>query len=270
MRYVALIVAAGLILTVTVTAGALTVTEYTYDGGTTQWTDTTSAVGSSSLQLGITGIFSDQRAGVDISNLGGLTVGGLDGWDYWTKSNSPFNPGFVPWDAYATAGVNLRLYLDTSEYGNIGGLDWDVRLDIMPHKMYDGCATPLIPADTWVNLESSTLTPYTLTAWTETSGYVGAVNLDTAWSDFQGLGSSSIGSRTYDFSDATITSARLFACAFGGNFRDVTAYLDDFTFDGTPVQLEGGITVIPEPLTMLAVFTGIAGLAGYVRKRRRV
>jgi hypothetical protein len=35
----------------------------------------------------------------------------------------------------------------------------------------------------------------------------------------------------------------------------------------------GGVTasqVIPEPLTLLAVFSGVAGVAGYVRRRRRL
>ncbi len=35
----------------------------------------------------------------------------------------------------------------------------------------------------------------------------------------------------------------------------------------TPVYLRQGFTPVPEPMTMLAVFTGLAGLGGYIRKR---
>ncbi|MCD4699868.1 MAG: PEP-CTERM sorting domain-containing protein [Phycisphaerae bacterium] len=48
-------------------------------------------------------------------------------------------------------------------------------------------------------------------------------------------------------------------------------YTVEFTgYEGAYLADSTQFTVVPEPLTMLAVFTGVAGLAGYVRKRRRV
>ncbi len=280
-KSVIILAVVGLLLAGTVSLhAAITVTEYTYEGGTAQWTTADSYVGSSSLQLDVDKdqYNPPQRAGVKFSNLGGLTVEDLSGWDYWTKSNSQFTA--QPWAPYATSGVNMRLYLDTS-YDNIFlGYDWgwDVILDIMPHKTSGDpatCPTPPIPADTWVNLDSLTLTPYTLWAYDEAGGEVGYVNMDTTWSDFQGLGSTSISSRTYDFSGATIQYGYL-RIEGGGLITDVTAYLDDFTFDGVSVQLENGITVtsgtvIPEPGSLIVwglLGAGAAGLGVWRRGRR--
>ncbi|MDY7009769.1 MAG: PEP-CTERM sorting domain-containing protein, partial [Planctomycetota bacterium] len=54
--------------------------------------------------------------------------------------------------------------------------------------------------------------------------------------------------------------------SYTGIFNDDSTYAAWTDTGGWEGTLE--LTAVPEPLTMLAVFTGIAGLAGYVRKRK--
>ena len=54
-----------------------------------------------------------------------------------------------------------------------------------------------------------------------------------------------------------------------GQFDDIILP-QGLAFDMSNLYTTGKVTVIPEPMTMLAVGMGIAGLGGYIRKRRRV
>ena len=42
-------------------------------------------------------------------------------------------------------------------------------------------------------------------------------------------------------------------CGKVGTNETITAYVDDFTLNGVPVQLENGFTVIPEPSSAAAI-----------------
>ena len=66
---------------------------------------------------------------------------------------------------------------------------------------------------------------------------------------------------------------RVFGTDYGSIHDDI--FRLTFTLD-SPVVLPAGeyffshdATIIPEPLTMLGVFAGVTGLAGYVRRRAR-
>jgi hypothetical protein len=271
-RLITICAVVGLILAISNMAQALPiVTEYTLGSGTTQWTNVTSAVGSSSLQLnnpasGGSGTY----AGVLVTNLGDPKVEDFDSWDYWTKSNAQVAGG------YAVSGVNVRIWLDTP-YDNYPGADWDVALNIMPHNtlFYEGgnSAQP-IPADTWVNLNSLTRYPYQIFAWDGSGNYLGGNDIATqsnaiTWSEFQGITSYyahvdwGTWDYTYDFSQAIIRKISL-RTGGGGIITDVTAYLDDFTLNGVSIVVENGFTVVPEPATI-----ALLGLGSLVLLRKR-
>jgi len=268
-RLLMVLAVVGLILGTSIAADAAIATPYAVPPATTQWTTTTSAVGSSSLQLNdpLAGV---EYVGAEVTDLGDPTIANFDGWDYWTRG-----PQFH--------GVNLFMYLDTP-YPNyeIGGVDhgWDVQFRVMPYNtlFYEGgnSAQP-IPGDTWVNLDSSTRYPYGMTAWGP-SGAIRGFDIATqsnaiTWTEFQNLGLIAIPmwteTRNYDFAQATVEMVRL-RMGGGGHMADQTGYLDDFTLNGIPFAVEGGsITVIPEPTTILVwSLLGLA-VAGYGVWRRK-
>jgi hypothetical protein len=247
-----------------VAQAAPTATTYTYGDGTTGWTTTTSAVGSSSLQLNDPGN-TINYAGVLITDLGDPTVAEFSGWDYWTSG-----PGFH--------GVNVRMWLDTP-YDNYPGQDWDVALNIMPYNMM---GDQTIPGDTWVNLDSETPYPYQFFAWDSTGTYLGGHDISmwdpdpdnmTTWSEFQTMDPIfahvdwGTWDYTYDFSEAIIKKISI-RMGGGGHIDDYTGYLDDFTLNGIPFAVEGGsITVIPAPGAILLGSIGVA-FVGWLRRRR--
>jgi len=252
------------VLLIGAVAQANTVTPYEYGSGTTAWTNTTAAVGSSSLQLNEPGNTLGY-AGVLVTDLGDPKVKDFTGWSYWTRG-----PVFH--------GANVRMWLDTP-YDNYPGEDWDVALNIMPYNMM-GAQT--IPDDTWVHLGSSSPYPYQFFAWDGTGTYLGGHDISmwdpdpdnmTTWSELQTMAPIfahvdwGTWDYTYDFSEATIRKISI-RMGGGGHVADHTGYLDDFTLNGVPVQLENGLTVIPEPLTMMTLFGSVAALGAYIRKRR--
>jgi len=264
-----------MLLAVSVAQALPTVTTYISNLGTTQWTNTTAAVGSSSLQLNNPAAGGNHMAGVLVTGLGDPTVAAFAGWDYWTKSNPQFAGG------YAVSGVNVRIWLDTP-YDNYPGENWDVALNIMPHNtlFYEGgnSAQP-IPADTWVNLNSLTRYPYQFFAWDGSGNYLGGHDIATqsnaiTWSEFQAMDPIyahvdwGTWDYTYDFSEAIIRKISL-RTGGGGIITDVTAYLDDFTLDVYNVALENGftVTVIPAPGAILLGSIGVA-FVGWLRRRR--
>jgi hypothetical protein len=61
--------------------------------------------------------------------------------------------------------------------------------------------------------------------------------------------------------DLQVTQMTISIGVWPGLENDVQAYVDDITFEPT--------SAVPEPLTMLAVGSAVAGLGGYIRRRRR-
>ena len=112
-------------------------------------------------------------------------------------------------------------------------------------------------------------------AWDGSGTYLGGYDIATSsdaitWSEFQDLDPiTTTWGNTYDFSEAIVTRIMI-RTGGGGVTEEKTSYLDDFTLNGVPVVVENGFTVIPEPLTMAAVFCGVAAVGGYLRKRRMV
>lgn len=215
-------------------AFALTVdTNYTTGtGATTEWTNDTAAVGASSLKLYWPLSVGANRAGVLISDLGGLQVGDFDSWSYWGKNE------LSPWDQFPV----LTLMVDT-QAANYAGEDFDTYVAISPTHEDTG----------WHQILSGDELPYSV----EHNGGEGPnFTSPCSWSEFsQSLASTDIIKKIRIDSGPWMTM---------GN----TAYVDDISLNGETVVMEGGGQPIPEPLTMAGLVLGVGALGGYLRRRR--
>ena len=236
MRYLTAVAAIGLLLAVAGTAGAVTVdTSYTIGTGTTQWVTTTAAVGSSSLELYWPKPGSNY-AGVRITDLGDPTVSNFAGWSYWANAPQSYIPTFT---------ISLDTALD-----NYAGRDYDTNIVIWPSNSGLG--------DTWIEFQSSSSLPYTI--WWQGGG---PVMKSMTWEQFQQPFTQ--WGNSFDFGDAVIKQIRISNNGIGTN-NTITAYVDNFTLNGTVYPLEAA--PIPEPVTLAGLVLGVGSLVGYVRRRR--
>jgi len=246
MRYLTAVAALGLLLAVTATAEALTNTAGDVHVGVTHgasaaWTPSSSAVGSSSLQLNWpppyyedpvnnTG-YTVPRAFARIDIPSGLALNDIEDWSYWAKA---------PED-YVT---NLTFYLDTDSDAVT-----DTTVTAWPEN-----DPPL--ADTWMQVDEKTI-----------GGYDGSYVI---WSD--------AAYPSWEFNWASITDgygdASLLGLKLGkgviGTSQPITTYVDDFswTVGGVTRTWEfEGTGAIPEPVTLAGLALGVGALGGYLRRR---
>jgi len=243
MRSIALLVAVGLVLAVTGTAGALTNTAgdvsvgITY-GASAAWTDSTKAVGNTSLQLNWPvpytppgGSYTTPNAYATIDIPSGLTLNDISAWSYWAKA---------PED-YLT---NLTFYLDSNDDGVS-----DITVTAWPQN-----DPPL--ADNWMQVTNTTIGGYK-------GSYVVWAGASPKWKFDWTAVQTSYG--TYD-----LLGLKLGKGVIGTN-QAITTYVDDFawTVGGVSRTWEfEGTGAIPEPLTMAGLVMGIGCLARYIRRRR--
>jgi hypothetical protein len=173
----------------------------TGSGASTTWTTETFAVGSSSLKLFWPLSVGANRAGVLISNFGGVTVDDFDSWSYWGKND------LTPWAQFPAFTISIDTAL-----GNYAGKDFDTYVCIMP--AYNNIA--------WHKIESSSSLNYAV----EQNGTTGPdFTTPTSWTAFR-----------ENFSGAVIKEIRIDAGAMMtyGN----TAYVDDIVLNGELITME--------------------------------
>ncbi len=229
MRTVAFIAAAGLILTVTATAGAVTISS------TALVTLTVGQYDVSSWGGGIVTF-----TGIDLEDLTTgeliLKFGGASGYNTFPIS--------LRQDVGVGKQIDLAQAFDhkfdggtkSSHTFNTNAVTgpFDIRAILVPDP-YDG-------------------------AWIITPQY----RIPTGSADDMPV-DGSIGDLDvwHTFSGGTYTSEYAFY------LTDLEAFAQLDTAASGFAEIAGAsVAVIPEPLTMLAVFTGIAGLAGYIRRRK--
>ncbi len=229
-------VLALLLATTTASASVTVDTAYTIGDGTTEWVNTTQAVGGSSLKLYWPKPGSNY-AGVRITGLGDPTVEGFLGWSYWANAPQSYTPTFT---------ISLDTALD-----NYTGQDYDTNVVIWPSNS----GAP----DTWINFQSSSSLPYTI--WWNGGG---PVMKSMTWAEFQQPFSQ--WGTNYDFGDAVIKQIRISNNGIGTN-NTITAYVDDFSLNGATYAMEA--PAVPEPAAVLV--WGLLGVvvAGFGAWRRR-
>ena len=213
MRYVTLLVAAGLILTVSATAGATT------------W-----------LDMDITGVIhSDDVPGAQVGEwmqVGPIGPNGNFAWgtitSYSAGSDLPQNAGDLDmygWSMQGTVDSIVGYVISSSGTGYL----------MAPGYGYDSIPDEYLEKFTWT-MAASYNVDWSVAVVTGTLTAEVGDRQPTGWPELVDWSSAGTGSL-----NGTFTSS-----------------------DNTLVAN----VVIPEPLTMLGVFMGIAGLAGYVRKRK--
>ncbi len=233
---VGMMLVAALLLGVTTAApvlGGSIDTNYTIGDGTTTWVDTTSGVGSYSLELYWPKPGS-HYAGVRLYDLGDPLVKDFASWSYWANAPEDYIPNFV-------------ISLDTP-LANYTDKDYDTNVNIWPRNDGHG--------DEWLLFQSTSELPYVV--WQCGSG--SPVMKTMSWSEFQQPCDQ--WGNSYDFSEATIKQVRVWNGGIGTN-QTITAYLDDIALDGVTYSLE--TAPIPEPACLgLIAF----GLIPVIRRRR--
>ncbi len=233
MRYLTICLAAGLILTVTATAGATSI-----------W-DRAEYRPSSDLLLGATGAGYNGDSGYSITDAfqinllyeAGMTSAEMAAVDAFNDLNMPaLNFDDEEW---------YFLQIDLS-----GGLD----------------ATEYDAGVTVGGEVTATGFQWTLTGWNQTV-FAGSI-IDEGASQFL-LVDPAQGYRAFP-GDLMVNDVEVFDGIVPSEVIGYRIHMDRTTFesqtDFDEQVLE--VQIVPEPLTMLGLFTGIAGLAGYIRRRK--
>ncbi len=232
MRTAAFIVAAGLILTVGATAGAVTISS----------TDLVVLTGGNKYDVSSWGGGIVTFTGIDLTGLTGPLI--LKAGDDWKTGDLPLDIGWekFPIQIQKVGVGGTQLYLQA--------FDKDGFSTKSSHTFNSGAVTG--PFDIRVILVQNplwTITPqYRIpTGSCVPGGDVSIGDLDV-WHTFSYVGSYT---SIYSFN---LTALEAFAQL-------------DTAASGSAWIGGASVAVIPEPLTMLGVFMGIGGLAGYIRRR---
>ncbi|MDY7010591.1 MAG: PEP-CTERM sorting domain-containing protein [Planctomycetota bacterium] len=275
MKYVTLIVAAGLILTVTVTAGATTLVFDPNDIFNYATSDDTRL-----NQQGTARYIGGPRT--DYHNI-------PTGRYYMTYSDAG---GYGSRDTGATAAKDLTSVANILRFGGDAGyqgVNW--------FQLYLQGGSGSTWGEKVVLKSGSTMTPSVNGefGWRIPTGYGNTPVYDTLLGGDPDVNQNAFspvfnpaeklfsvtgdffvdenGNGVYDAGDTGLVIGQDYTIWFYARLTN-WHYVDDYGNDawGNPGYIEGTIiaTAVPEPLTMLAVFTGVAGLAGYVRKRRKI
>ncbi len=254
MRYLTICLVAGLILAVTATAGAVT----TYGGNV-----------SPLWNLG-----EGQPTGNFVVNDDGYVQTALRATGRYTGPLAPVTtegryfafPGTSasPPDGAATWNFCFHANVDTSVLAVADSVSGLVVPSSTPSRTFADVniylivdADPAVGVSTGLILDLKQLAEYAAGAatidWTYFVGMRGSENLGFSWLAMAAAAQS----KTWNF-DPNVAGEYEFSLAV-------------YDKDATPnllSQTDMKVTVVPEPLTMLGVFTGIAGLAGYIRRRK--
>ena len=218
--------------------GAMTID--TFEAG--QFSLTLSAPGTTSGTQGssLTNVIGGERE-VTL-NWTGPTSGYIVGTDD-AVANVPSSPPILSWNEDDGIYGWLKLVYDGTGSTGLGGVDL-TDAGTSPQMLVDFQMIDQ-DADVKITLTDTAATPvsHSVTKTVDVTGYT--TNLIVAF-------------ELSDFATAGVDTTKI----------DKIEYLFTSTAAGDYQirLLESGI--IPEPLTMLAVFTGVTGLAGYLRKRR--
>ena len=217
-------VTVALALTLGSVSSAMTVnTNFTTgSGASTAWSTDDPAVGESCLEMTWPLSIGDNRAGVLISDLGGLTVADFNSWSYWAKGLESSMTGIIL--------PAFTVCVDTDE-ANYEGEDFDTYVCVMPNSTDEN----------WHNITSSSSLAYAV----EYAGTTGpSFSSPTSWTAFKACLDS----------DDLVRHIRIDA---GGSMTwDNVAYVDDIVLNGNTTTME-----VPEPATMgLLALGGLAVL----------
>jgi PEP-CTERM motif-containing protein len=178
--------------------------------------------------------------------------------------NSTVESGGVRWDGsrdVAFGNISAGPHQHTVAFGDIGTTATDLQILLNINEANGGTKSPL------------TINSLLLTAYDQSGNSVFSVDLAAGPITLEQIKGGQGANADYSFGLDSAAAARLQAAlAADSNLRlGLTATLSDvqggperFSFGG-----KAGDTPVPEPATMLLLGTGLAGVAGAVRKRRK-
>ncbi len=267
MRYLTLCLAAGLILAVSATAGATGY--YVNDGFETAWTGDY-ASGWANIAYAHGDASSPRMTQYATITANGHTITPLSG-SYFMGLQVPTDVGDAGWFGGVVPEFVSDAALDRqySPWVSVSFYDYGVGLPAPQLAAVPDSGDP----DDWTDIQMGQ-------RWNRLPNYWYAESMNSPSQWVETSVARSVGWHELEFAQDT---AGYITYSIDGTAVGTTteAYLDlaypylMIQFDyaaglGTEVyfdNFQAGSTV-PEPMTMLAVFTGIAGLAGYIRRRK--